>query len=124
RKPVQPLSLSPRAWDNNRDWIISIDCQPDALIIASTYERITLDSILAPGGDVGLVEKFKKMIERRQAAVPDGEPPFRPMIRFRVAPAGLRTYYVAYPILDSLHVPMSRENIERSEESKRTSERR
>jgi len=79
---------------------------------------LPLESIVAAGGDTRLVEMLTKMIERRQATVPDGESPFRPMIRFRVLPSGLRSYYVAYPILEPLHVPMTRENVDRSEETR------
>ena len=35
------------------------------------------------------------------------------MLRFQVYPGGLRTYYRVYPLLESLRVPMTRENIER-----------
>ena len=40
------------------------------------------------------------------------------MIRFRVRPDGLRAYYLAYPVLEALRVPMTRENLEAPEESK------
>jgi hypothetical protein len=39
------------------------------------------------------------------------------MIRFRVRPDGLRSYYLAYPALEALHVPMSRENLEPEEKT-------
>ena len=55
------------------------------------------------------------MIARRQATVRPGEPPYRPMIRFRVLPDGLRTYHLAYPALEALHVPMTRENVDPEE---------
>jgi hypothetical protein len=57
------------------------------------------------------------MIVRRQSTVRPGEPPYRPMIRFRVRPDGLRSYYLAYPALEALHVPMSRENLEPEEKT-------
>ena len=38
------------------------------------------------------------------------------MIRFLVRPDGLDTYYRAYPLLEALGVPMSRQNLERDEE--------
>jgi hypothetical protein len=117
RKNVQPLTLGPRLWDNNRDWIISIECKPDALIIGPTQERISTDIIMSAEGSQSLVDKIKKLIDRRQATVPDGVPPYRPMIRFRVPPGGLRSYYMVYPVLEVLHVPMTRENIDRTDES-------
>ena len=44
---------------------------------------------------------------RRQATVRPGDPLYRPQIRFLVRPNGLRTYYLAYPLLESLQVPLS-----------------
>jgi hypothetical protein len=52
------------------------------------------------------------MIARRQATVLPGEPPYRPLLRFQVQPEGLRSYYLAYPLLAPLGVPMARENLE------------
>jgi hypothetical protein len=118
KKTVQPLALGSRFWDSNRDWIIAIECRSDGLIITPTREWVPLDSILAGGGDTQLVEKMRKMIDRRQATVPEGEEPFRPIIRFRVWPSGLRSYYMCYPMLEALHLPMVRENVDRPEENK------
>jgi hypothetical protein len=58
------------------------------------------------------------MIERRQATVPEGDVPYRPLIRFRVHPDGVRAYYLAYPVLEALNVPLSRENLEAEDGSK------
>jgi hypothetical protein len=59
-----------------------------------------------------LAKAVQQLIDRRQATVRPGDPPYRPMIRFRVRPDGLRAYYMAYPALEGLHVPMTRENLE------------
>ena len=45
-------------------------------------------------------------------AVRPGEAPYHPMIRFQIRPDGLRSYYVVYPLLEGLGVPMTRENLE------------
>ena len=58
------------------------------------------------------------MIARRQGTVRPGEPPYRPQVRLLVRPDGLRTYYLAYPLLESLQVPMTRQNLEPEEEIK------
>jgi hypothetical protein len=41
-----------------------------------------------------------------------GEAPYRPVIRFQVSKEGLRSYFHAYPLLEPLRVPMTRENVE------------
>ena len=41
-----------------------------------------------------------------------------PRIRFLVRPEGLRSYYLAYPVLDGLRVPMARENVEPDDEDR------
>jgi hypothetical protein len=58
-----------------------------------------------------LLQAVQSLIVRRQAMVRPGEPPYRPVIRFLVHPDGLRTYYLAYPALESLQVSMIRENV-------------
>jgi hypothetical protein len=63
-----------------------------------------------------LLAALREMIDRRQATVRPGEPPYRPHIRFKVWPEGLRTYYLAYPALEVLQVPMTRENRKRDED--------
>ena len=55
---------------------------------------------------------MKQYIARRQAQVLVGEPPFRPLLRFQIHPDGLRAYYRAYPLLEALRLPMSRENVD------------
>jgi hypothetical protein len=83
------------------------------LIIFPSERRIASASLLkSEDASNPLLEVVQQMIARRQATVRPGEPPYRPMIRFRVRPEGLRSYYLAYPALEPLHVPMTRENIE------------
>jgi hypothetical protein len=58
------------------------------------------------------------MIVRRQATVRPGEPPYRPYIRFQIRPDGLRSYYLAYPVLENLGIPMARQDLEAEEPKK------
>lgn len=57
------------------------------------------------------------MIDRRQATVRPGEMEYHPQIRFRVYPDGLRAYYLAYPALELLGVPMTKELVEPEKDS-------
>jgi hypothetical protein len=109
---------------SNRDWIIPVECSADAVVIELTGQRIatiTLERSAAESNPLLLA--VQQLIARRQATVRPGEPPYRPMIRFRVRPEGFRAYYLAYPALESLNVPMARENV-KPEESKKTGEGR
>jgi hypothetical protein len=76
--------------------------------------------MLAQGtrGDNLLLQAVKQMIDRRQAMVRAGEPPYRPIVRFQVRPDGLQAYYLAFPALESLQVPMMRENLRHEEKRK------
>jgi hypothetical protein len=115
KKPA-PEKPRPLRWLGNRDWIIAIDCVADGLVLSATGQRVPLTAL--PSNDQGsnpLRESIQRMIARRQATVPAGEPPYRPMIRFRVHPDGWRAYYLAYPTLEALGVPMSRENLEQDD---------
>jgi hypothetical protein len=117
--PARGRALYPGLFINNRDWVIPIECRANAVLVLPGGQVIA-SAALAPGtGGNPLRDLVGGMIARRQATVRPGEPPYRPMIRFRVRPEGLRTYYLAYPALESLGVPMSRESINPDEESKR-----
>ncbi len=95
----------------NRDWFIPIECRADGLRIQLTGETFALAVLSTDEGRSALHSAVEQMIARRQASVRPGEPPYRPMVRFRVRSDGLRAYYLAYPALEPLHVPMSREDV-------------
>jgi hypothetical protein len=42
--------------------------------------------------------------------------PYRPQIRFLVRPEGVRTFFLAYPVLEVVGVPMNRQDVERDED--------
>jgi hypothetical protein len=123
-KPPRAAPLPVGLRISNRDWIIPVECSADSVLVVLTGQRIPTAALerSAPESNP-LLRAVEQLIARRQATVRPGEPPYRPMIRFRVWPEGFRAYYLAYPVLESLHVPMARENVE-PEESKRTSEGR
>ena len=52
------------------------------------------------------------MIDRRQATVRPGDLPYRPQIRFLVWPDALRSFHLAYPALEGLAVPKTRQNLQ------------
>jgi hypothetical protein len=114
---VQPPTR-PRLF-SNRDWIVPIECTADAVVVPSGGQRIAVTA-LAQGtrADNPLLQTVKQMIARRQAMVRSGEPPYRPIIRFQVRPDGLQAYYLAFPALESLEVPMMRENLRNEEKRK------
>ena len=45
------------------------------------------------------------------------------MIRFRVHADALRTYYLAYPTLEALEIPMTRENVAPDDDSRKEGSR-
>lgn len=96
----------------NRDFVIQVDCYNDHATITPGGAEFRWPSAAASGTDQILADHVQQLILRRQASVRPGEPPYRPVIRFHVAPDGLRTYYRAYPPLEGLRVPMTRENRE------------
>jgi hypothetical protein len=101
----------------NRDWVISAECKADGVVLYPGNVRVPLAS-LVPGQEGGtrLVQAVQQMIARKQATVHQGEPPYRPQVRFLVRPDGLRSFYAAYPWLEGQKIPMSRQNIDKDEE--------
>jgi hypothetical protein len=97
----------------NRDWLIYLECNAEGLVVKQGNQKFSVELLAAPTkGEHPLVQAVRQMVARRQATIREGEPPYRPQLRFQVRTDGLRTYYLAYPLLDSLRLPMSRENVE------------
>jgi hypothetical protein len=97
----------------SRDWVILVECTHDAVVLPSTGQRFAAASLLAKQQpEHTIVAAVRTLIQKRQATVRPGEPPYRPLLRFRVHPQGLGVYYLAYPLLERLQLPMSRENLD------------
>ncbi len=116
RGPVRanrPVRLS-----SNRDWIIPVECDAKGarvLTAGSSFSLAELQQMPADRNPLYLA--LKSMIDRRQATVRTGEMEYHPQLRFRVYPDGLRAYYLAYPVLELLKVPMTRELVEPEKEN-------
>jgi hypothetical protein len=125
-QPKRPRTtgLRPTMLTGNRDWIIPIECTANALVILQTGQTIAVPSPnQGESADNDLLRSVQKLIARRQASVRPGDPPYRPMIRFRVHADALRTYYLAYPALEALEIPMTRENVAPDDESRKEGSR-
>jgi hypothetical protein len=97
----------------NRDWVITVECKADAVFLQPWGTRFAVGTVASPGQEHPLPAAVRRLVERRQATVRAGDPPYRPLLRFQVHPEGLRSYYFAYPLLESLRIPWSRENLEK-----------
>jgi hypothetical protein len=102
-----PLRLGP-----NRDWVIVLECQENGVVLPGG-QKISTSALTRPMDANGnpLLAAVKQMIDRRQSTIRRGEVPYQPHIRFLVHPDGERTYYYAYPALDSLVAPKTSEKI-------------
>jgi hypothetical protein len=111
------MELQPALLGGNRDFVIPVECRLDKVIVYPQRISIPTESLAAgQDGVVRLREMIQQMITRRQKAVRPGEQPYRPQVRFLVRPDGLRTLYLAYPALDPLGVPLTRQNLDAGEE--------
>jgi hypothetical protein len=98
---------------SNRDWIIPVECTADGIELRTARLRYSIEALAwKSDAEHPLARELRQMIARRQDSVPAGEPPYRPMIRFQVRPDGQYSYYLAYPLLEKLHLPMSRQELE------------
>src|SRR5262249_36934596 len=112
RPPPRPVRVS-----SNRDWVIPVECSADAVSLPTVGKVFTLKELAAARPYASpLLQTVRSMIERRQATVRPGEPEYHPQIRFVVAPDGFRAYYLAYPALEYLRIPMMKEQKEPAEE--------
>jgi hypothetical protein len=117
--PRRPPQARPFRLVGNRDWFLLVECTRDALVLYPGGRRFSALAVAAePETARALQEAVRGMIARRQAMVRPGEPPYRPQIRFLVRPDGLRTFYLAYPVLEPMQVPMTRQNLDAEDEIK------
>jgi hypothetical protein len=106
--PPRPLRLI-----GNRDWVIPVECRADGIVVRTLGQKLSSASLAGKSGaDSPLLQAVKQMIDRRQAGVRPGEPPYRPQVRFLIYPDGLRTYFLAFPALEPLGIPLTRQNVE------------
>jgi hypothetical protein len=123
-RAVRPPPLPLSRLLGNRDWPIVVECQADTVVVRTLGLRISLAALESGTAEAEhLKEAVQKLIANRQGTLRPGEPPYRPILRFQVHPDGLRVYYLAYPRLEELHLPMTRENVEPPPRSPRTLER-
>jgi hypothetical protein len=96
----------------NRDWILYVECHAEGIVLKYGNKKFSLPALAPPpAGEHELAATVRLLIARKQATVGPGEPSYRPMVRFQVWPDGLRAYYLAYPLLQPLGIPMARENV-------------
>jgi hypothetical protein len=104
----------------SRDWVITVECTADGVVIAPGGIPIKMEALSSNRSENPLRQTLQQMIARRQSMTRPGEAPDRAVIHFRVWPDGLRAYHLAYPSVEPLRVPMTRENL-RSDSSWRPS---
>jgi hypothetical protein len=106
-----PVSLSRVI--GNRDFVVTIACYREGVVVTPGGASFAWND---KGGvnqiDEALVRTVLQLIERRQATVRAGEPPYRAVLRFEVRGQGRRTYHHVFPVLDGLRLPMVREDVE------------
>jgi hypothetical protein len=96
--------------NGDRDWVIEIECGPHAVSIPLARLQLSAEQIGSPDGAALLLQAVQRLIDRRQASVRPGEVPYRPQLRFVVKPGSLRTFHLAYPALQSLPIPKTRQD--------------
>jgi hypothetical protein len=90
----------------NRDFVMTVECYEHKVSLSPPGKTFDLN-------DADAVEQLanlmKSLVAGRQRTVRAGEPPYRPVVHFRVQPDGRRTYYSVYPRIADFGYPMSRE---------------
>ncbi len=91
----------------NRDFVMTVECYDNKVTLSPPGKTFDFSS---PEALEHLATSMKTLVARRQGTVRPGEPPYRPLVHFRVQPDGRRTYYAVYPRLAEFGFPMSRES--------------
>lgn len=104
---VQPPPIS-------HDWYIAVECSAGGVRIPVLRRQYALRELQAPlgsGRDHPLTQALAGLIEHRRTIARAQGRAYRPIIKFEVAPDGLRSYHLTYPLLETLNVPMIRQNL-------------
>lgn len=109
RKPLPSPALSRLL--GNKDFLITIDCYADFVTVSPGGMSFRWTAANSKSADEAFSKAIGNLIERRQASVLPGEPPYRPLISFRVTADGRPMCLHVYPLLEPLRVPMTRENV-------------
>jgi hypothetical protein len=112
-KPQPRRSIPLRAARlSDRDWIIYIECRADSLVVYPSRQQIFVKDLIGDPPNNPLLVAVQQMINRKQATLRPEETPYRPQVRFLLRPENLRTLHAAYPALEALPVPKTRQNLE------------
>ena len=87
------------------EWIILVECRPEGVVVSPSRLSFSLASLtgeVATGGQFAAL--VRDLIARRRSAQRPGEDPVKIVIRFQVQKDGLRTFHLAYPLLDGIDV--------------------
>jgi hypothetical protein len=90
----------------NRDFVMTVECYDRKATLSPPGRTFDLDD---PDAVEQLAKLMTSLVGGRQKTVRPGEPPYRPVVHFRVQPDGRRTYYSVYPRIAEFGFPMSRE---------------
>lgn len=109
----RPTPQLPPSYYPDRDWVIDIDCKATLVSLRHGLVQFPIEQLAnARTGANPLARTVATMVARRQESVRPGEPLYRPRLRFRVAPDASQIFYLVYPALEPLQLPMSRETLE------------
>jgi hypothetical protein len=91
--------------------VIFVECREQSLVVYPSRLEVPVSALSRASNDP-FQQTIRQMIERKQATVRQGDLPYRPHVRFLVRPQFEQTYYQAFPSLDGLTVPKSRQTLE------------
>jgi hypothetical protein len=96
---------------SDRDWNVTLSCTAKGVKLLLTQEEFSLAALQTHyPGEHPIHQAVRQLVEKKQATVRPGEPPYRPTLRFEVPPDGLRPYLVANAVLQDLGLPVVRHN--------------
>jgi hypothetical protein len=105
----------PAVLHGEQEWTIFLECRADGVILYPYRQRFSLAQLraaaVAEGRANPLLSAVLQLIHRRQGGSRTHGPALRTQLRFLVRPDGLRSYHLAFPLLDLLGVPKKRVNL-------------
>ncbi len=102
-RPVRPV---PVGEGSQREWEVVLECAADHVLIQATKAKINVSGL--PKGANPLLGEVEKLVVQRRKANPE----VQPRLKFIIHPDGLRTYYLAAAVVESLNLPSVRQVLE------------
>lgn len=112
RKSKTPPPLRAARLFAERDWILHVECRFEGVILHASKKFYSAEALATETGSRSFLGEIQALIDKKQASVRAGDPPYRPQVRFLIWADGPRSYHLAYPLLHKAGIWQTAQQLE------------